>query len=69
VSVARPAGAIVATTGGFSAPADSAGFQGAPSGAAVYGGRLAAVLPRAEASVVVLGRHMTGPAVEGAHAA
>jgi simple sugar transport system ATP-binding protein len=35
--------------------------------AVMYGGRFAAVLPRAEASVEVLGRHMTGAA--GAHAA
>jgi simple sugar transport system ATP-binding protein len=37
--------------------------------AVIYGGRLVTVLPRAEASVEVLGRHMTGAAVEGAHAA
>ena len=37
--------------------------------AVMYGGRLVAVLPRAEASVEVLGRHMTGAAAEGAHAA
>jgi simple sugar transport system ATP-binding protein len=37
--------------------------------AVIYGGRLAAVLPRAEATVEVLGRHMTGAATEGAHAA
>jgi simple sugar transport system ATP-binding protein len=35
--------------------------------AVMYGGRFVAVLPRAQASVEVLGRHMTG--VSGAHAA
>jgi simple sugar transport system ATP-binding protein len=37
--------------------------------AVMYGGRLAAILPRAEATVEILGRHMTGAAVKGAHAA
>jgi simple sugar transport system ATP-binding protein len=37
--------------------------------AVIYGGRLVVVLPRAGASVEVLGRHMTGAAAEGAHAA
>jgi simple sugar transport system ATP-binding protein len=37
--------------------------------AVIYGGRLVTVLPRADASVEVLGRHMTGAAAEGAHAA
>jgi general nucleoside transport system ATP-binding protein len=37
--------------------------------AVIYRGRLVTVLPRAAASVEVLGRHMTGAAVEGAHAA
>jgi simple sugar transport system ATP-binding protein len=35
--------------------------------AVMYGGRFVAVLPRAQASVEVLGRHMTG--ASGAHAA
>jgi general nucleoside transport system ATP-binding protein len=37
--------------------------------AVMYGGRFVAVLPRAGASIEILGRHMTGAAVEGAHAA
>jgi hypothetical protein len=55
-SLARQAGAVVATNGGFFATADSAGFQGDPSGAAVYGGRLEGMAAGDRAALLLAGQ-------------